>query len=107
MVADWLPAAALLFAGLGGLGFAWITAGPASGRYLVVAAPGSDMTDMVGMVRSANGGLTAIGHFTNIVIADSDRPDFPVAVRKAGAWLAVAMPDPAGCAGPLLQETRP
>lgn len=101
---DYLPAVLLALTGLGGLSFAWMTAGTDSGQYLVIAAPGSSLADTVNLVRAADGGLVGKGRFANIVIAGSVRADFPAAVRRAGAWLAVAAPAPGGCIAPLLRE---
>ncbi|SEI67439.1 hypothetical protein SAMN05518849_101515 [Sphingobium sp. AP50] len=100
----YLPAALLLFAGLTGLGAASLYGGPDSGWYLVIAAPGSTRAQTINLVSAANGRLVQAGRFSNIVIAGSDRPDFPAALRKAGAWLAVAAPPGGGCLDPSTRE---
>jgi hypothetical protein len=102
--ADYVPAAFLLGAGLLGLGAAWALTGGASGQYLVLARPGSTLSETVNLVRSAGGDIAARGLFANIVIADSSRPGFPVSMRDAGAWLAVPVPALAGCAEPSSRE---
>ncbi|WP_235037796.1 MULTISPECIES: hypothetical protein [unclassified Novosphingobium] len=103
-IADFLPAALLLLLGLGGLGVAWVTTGQPSSQYLVMAPPGSTLARTVHLVRAADGGLAAKALFSNLVIADSTRADFPAAARKAGAWLAVPVPARAGCAPPSSPE---
>jgi hypothetical protein len=72
----------------------------ADGRYIVFAAPGATLADTINLVRDADGRLVQAGRFSNIVIAGSDRPDFAVALRHAGAWLAIAAPARGGCLDP-------
>ncbi|MEC3912427.1 hypothetical protein U5A82_18690 [Sphingobium sp. CR2-8] len=105
MARDWAPACLLLIVGLAGLGIGWIASAKDSGQYLVVASPGSTLADMMTMIRAADGGLVAPGRFANIVIAGSDRTNFPADLRKAGAWLAIATPARNGCTAPLSQES--
>lgn len=100
----YLPAALLLFAGLTGLGTASLLDGQDSGWYLVIAAPGSTRAQTINLVSAADGRLVQAGRFSNIVIAGSDRPDFPAALRKAGAWLAIAAPPGGGCLDPSTRE---
>ncbi|WP_298396653.1 hypothetical protein [Sphingobium sp.] len=100
----YLPALLLLGVGLAGLGLASLMDGPDSGWYLVMAAPGSSRADTINLVRAADGRLVQAGRFSNIVIAGSTRPDFPAALRKAGAWLAVAAPARGGCFDSSSQE---
>ena len=98
------PAVLLLTTGLFGLAIASLLQGSTSGWYLVVAAPGSSLADTINLVRAADGRLVQRGAFSNIVIAGSNRRDFPAALRHAGAWLAIAAPTGVGCTDPSFQE---
>ncbi len=98
------PAVLLLTTGLFGLTIASLLQGSTSGWYLVVAAPGSSLADTINLVRAADGRLVQRGAFSNIVIAGSNRRDFPAALRHAGAWLAIAAPAGVGCMDPSFQE---
>ncbi|MFC3442812.1 hypothetical protein ACFOKF_16685 [Sphingobium rhizovicinum] len=99
-----IPALLLLGVGLCGLGAASLLDGRQSGWYLVIAAPGSTLANTINLVSAADGRLVQKGRFSNIVIAGSTRPDFPAALRKAGAWLAVAAPSRGGCFDSSQQE---
>lgn len=90
--------------GLGGLGAAWVTTGPASGQYLIVTPPGSTLPATINLVRGAHGTIAGVGYFANVLVANSSRPDFPLALRKAGAWLAVPVPALTGCLDPSSKE---
>lgn len=105
-LSDGWPAVVLLLAGLAGLGAAWMTTGATSGQYLVIAPPGSTLADTITMVRVADGGFVEAGRYRNIIIAGSSRPDFPVAMRRAGAWLVVATPQRGGCVGAIMEDAR-
>jgi hypothetical protein len=87
-----------------GLALAGMTTQPNSGQYLVIASPGSNLADTINIVQAAGGGLIEKGRLSNIVIAGSTHADFASAVRRTGAWLAVAAPSRGGCFSPLLQE---
>lgn len=102
---SYLPAALLLFAGIGGLAIAGLPDRDDSGRYLVIASPGTATSHMIGIVKAADGRLVQAGRFSNIAIAWSDRPDFADRTRQSGAWLAIAAPDGAGCYGSSANET--
>ena len=104
VLSECLPAALLLVTGLVGLGVAWIVSGANSGQYLVVAPPGYSLADTIYLVRAADGGFVEPSHFRNIIIAGSNHPDFPAALRRAGAWLVVAAPARGGCVAPILEE---
>lgn len=98
-----VPAALLLIAGLGAL--AWASAaGGGTGSYAVIAPPGSTLADGINIVRAADGRLVQPGRFANIVIARSDRTDFPDALRRAGAWAVIDAPSPGGCLAPLVED---
>lgn len=97
---DCIPAALLLLIGLAGLGLAWVATGTGSGQYLVVASPRSTLADTINLIRAADGRLVEPARFPNIVIAGSSAPDFTAALRRAGAWLAVATPARGGCVAP-------
>jgi hypothetical protein len=98
------PAALLLALGLVGLAIASLLQASTSGWYLVIAPPGSSLADTINLVRVADGRLVQRGAFSNIVIAGSNRRDFPAALRHAGAWLAIAAPAGVGCMDPSFQE---
>jgi hypothetical protein len=98
------PAALLLALGLVGLAIASLLQASTSGWYLVIAPPGSSLADTINLVRTADGRLVQRGAFPNIVIAGSNRRDFPAALRNAGAWLAIAAPASVGCMDPSFQE---
>lgn len=101
---DYLPAALLLVSGLAGLGYASLRPDRAAAQYLVVAPPHTSLAHTINIVRAAGGRLVMPGRFSNIVIAGSDRRDFAAALRKAGAWLAVASPTRSGCLAPSVQD---
>lgn len=98
------PAALLLIAGLGALAWASTAGGGGTGSYAVIAPPGSTLADGINIVRAADGRLVQPGRFANIVIARSDRADFPDALRRAGAWAVIDAPSPGGCLAPLPQD---
>lgn len=100
----YLPAVLLLIAGLAGLAIASLLDGRESGRYLVIAPPNATLADTINLVRAADGRLVQAGRFSNIVIAGSSQPNFAAALRKAGAWLAIAAPDRGGCLDPSFRE---
>lgn len=100
----YLPAFCLLIIGIVGLSIAALSDAGANGRYIVIAAPGATLADTINLVRDADGRIVQAGRFRNIVIAGSDRPDFPTALRHAGAWLAIAAPGRAGCLDPSSQK---
>ena len=102
----WMPAALLLLAGLMGLGAASLLRGGVPGWYLVMTPPGSTLADTVNIVIAADGRLVQTGRFPNIVIAGSPRPDFPSALRRAGAWLAIPAPQVAGCLAPSSSQEQ-
>ncbi|MEE4453674.1 hypothetical protein [Novosphingobium resinovorum] len=104
---DYLPAAALLTVGLAALAVSWFLSGPNSGQYLVIASPTTSLTGSIDLVRRAGGRLAATSTLPNIVIAGSDRDDFPATLRLAGAWLAVPVPPVAGCITSSAQEPNP
>jgi hypothetical protein len=95
---DFVPAAALLAVGLGGLLGAYLWGGPGTGEYLVVAAPWSGQGGTIAAVRRADGALVRAGGFGMMVVA-SPRADFARRLRAAGAWLVVPTPFAAGCLG--------
>lgn len=99
-VKPYLAASCLLVVGIIGLALASLSSVDAQGRYIVFAAPGATLADTVNLVRRADGRLVQAGRYPNIVIAGSDRPDFAVALRHAGAWLAIAAPARGGCLDP-------
>lgn len=101
-----VPAALLLAAGLAGLAAASSAGAGGTGSYAVIASPGSTLADSINIVRAADGRLVQPGRFANIVIARSDRRDFPDALRRAGAWAVIDAPSPGGCLAPL-PEDRP
>ncbi|WP_179045896.1 hypothetical protein [Sphingobium lactosutens] len=100
----YLPAALLLIAGLAGLAMASLSDGRETGRYLVIAPPNATLADTINLVRAADGRLVQTGRFPNIVVAGSSQPNFAAALRKAGAWFAVAAPDRGGCLDPSSRE---
>ena len=103
-LSDYLPAAGLLVVGLLGLAAAWLASGTDSGRYIVIAPPGSTLAQTISLVRAADGGLVGTGRLPNIVFAGSSRPDFPAALRRAGAWGVIATPASGGCTDPIIKE---
>lgn len=107
-LAVWGPAGALCVAGISGLGAASLLAAtPAAGppgRWLVVAAPGTRIATIVNIVAAADGRLIQPGRLANTVVAASARPDFPAALRRAGAWAAIPAPSRGGCIDPLVQD---
>jgi hypothetical protein len=98
--APWLPAALLLGVGIVALGAASLWPAGAATAWVVVAPPGKRLADMVNIVATADGRLIQPGRFANIVIAGSPRPDFPAALRRAGAWIAIPAPVDSGCLAP-------
>lgn len=105
-IRHYIPAFCLLIIGIVGLSMAALSDIDANGRYIVFAAPGATLADTINLVRNADGRLVQAGRFNNIVIAGSDRPDFPTALRDAGAWLAIAAPARGGCLDPSSQKAR-
>jgi hypothetical protein len=107
-LAVWGPAGMLCAAGIAGLGAASLLAATPgagdAGRWLVVAAPGTRLATMVNIVAAADGRLVQPGRLSNIVIAASARPDFPAALSRAGAWIAIPAPALGGCLDPLVQD---
>lgn len=93
-----LPAAALLVAGVLGLGLATALADGIDGQYVVIAAPGGGPNAAIGLLASIDGAMVAPGGFSNIIIAASDRPDFADQLRRAGAWAVFPAPRFLGCA---------
>ena len=93
----YVPALLLLIAGLVALIVATYTSGPANGQYIVIGAPNVSQGRVVNIVLAADGRVSQQGRFQNIIIADSERADFPDALRKAGAWIVVATPWKGGC----------
>lgn len=102
----WIPAVLLLLTGLVGLGTASLLRGGVPDWYLVMTPPGSTLADTVNIVIAADGRLVQAGRFPNIVIAGSPRPDFPSALRRAGAWLAIPAPQVAGCLAPTSSQEQ-
>lgn len=98
------PAALLLVAGLAGLAAASSAGAGGTGSYAVIAPPGSTLADSINIVRAADGRMVQPGRFANIVIARSDRSDFPDALRRAGAWAVIDAPSPGGCLAPLVED---
>ncbi|GLK44666.1 MULTISPECIES: hypothetical protein [Novosphingobium] len=103
---DFLPAAALLAAGLVGLTASWLLSGTQSGQYLVVMAPTSSLVDSVNLVTRNGGRLAATSSLPNVVIAGSSQAHFAASLRQAGAWLAVSVPAVAGCGGPFSSQEQ-
>jgi hypothetical protein len=99
-----MPASVLALSGVVGLALAGMTTLPTTGQYLVIASPGSSLADTINIVQAAGGRLVEQGRWSNIVIAGSARADFASAVRRTGAWLAVAAPSRGGCFTSLLKE---
>lgn len=94
---DFFPAGGLLAALLGLLAVTWITGTGDSGRYLVVAKPGSGLGETVRLVREAHGKLIGAGPFPNSVLVDARERDFAESVRKSGVWMVLNMRAEALC----------
>ena len=96
--AEFIPAAALLAVGLVGLLGAYLWDGPATGQYLVIAAPWSNSGRAIDAVRRADGGLVRAGAF-GLIVAASSHVDFARRLRAAGPWLVLPSPFAVGCLG--------
>lgn len=94
---DFLPAAGVFALLLVFLTVAWITGTAGSGRYLVVAKPGSGLGETVGLVRKAHGRLIGAGPFPNSVLVDAGGTDFAASVRKSGGGMVLSMRAEALC----------
>lgn len=104
---DLAPAAALLVAGLTGLGVASLSGDEGSGQYLVITAPWSSRGETIALIGAAEGGLLELGGFPNIVVAASLDTDFARRAREAGAWLVLPSPGLAGCFGARTEISLP
>ena len=92
-----MPAAGVFALLLVFLTVAWITGTAGSGRYLVVAKPGSGLGETVGLVRKAHGRLIGAGPFPNSVLVDASESDFAASVRQSGVWMVLNMRAEALC----------
>ncbi|WP_232493298.1 hypothetical protein [Novosphingobium kaempferiae] len=106
-ILDFLPAAALLLAGLVGLSIAWLLSGQPSGQYLVLTSPTASFAQTVNLVRRAGGTIAGTSALPNVLIAGAPRADFAATLHKAGAWLIVPLPPLAGCGDPTSLEQTP
>lgn len=94
---DFLPAAALLVAGLVALSLASIWSEATDDKFVVVTPPGWSAGRTIALVRSADGRLVRAGNFANVVFASSSDPQFASRLRAAGAWLVESAPLAPGC----------
>jgi hypothetical protein len=102
-VRDLFPAAALLLCGLGALTVASLLSTAVEGQYVVVAPPSFSQLQAARIVAEAGGALIGAGGFDNIIMAASERADFAVSLREAGAWLVLPAPRFLGCGVPEVQ----
>lgn len=105
-IGDLGPAAILLTGGLIGLLVASLSGGASKGRYLVIAAPWTNLAQTINLITDADGGLVETGRFQNIAIAASPSAGFAARARDSGAWLVLPSPTDAGCFG-AQTETPP
>lgn len=86
------------FAGAHLVALAWLYLAPdwTAGRQVAILfPPGTSQSTMVAAVAEAGGRLVRQGGWSDVLVAGSDRPDFPHRLRVAGAW-AVLSPVVAG-----------
>jgi|GEM_PF-1670344 len=93
---DFVPAVALLVAGLLALAVATVMATPVQGQFLVMA-PRLDAENLMDAVYRAGGGVVGLGGIAGIAIAASDDAGFKSAVLAQGAWFVVPSPRILGC----------
>lgn len=96
---DFLPALAMAGVGLIALGAAWMTPQERGDQYLLIASPAATRGETLDIIMKAGGRMVSPGRFGNIAVAFSADSNFPERLRKAGAWIAVEMPQNAGCLG--------
>ncbi|KFI32735.1 hypothetical protein CG51_00495 [Haematobacter missouriensis] len=96
---------AMLMVALGLPALAVVSLWPGTpGQYVVLGPPWAGPGEVLRIVGESGGALIELGGVGNFVIAGSASPSFPSAARKAGAWLVMPAPRPAGCLGP--EETK-
>lgn len=90
---------------LGLLGFciAYLVTDSAEGQFIVVGPPLDGFAATVEIISKAEGALIAAGGVGNVLIAASDRADFPDRLRAAGAWMVLPAPKALGCEAPISQ----
>jgi hypothetical protein len=98
------PALLLMVFGLAGLATASLMGVAPDGRYVVIAPPWSSVENTMSLIGAADGGVLEPGRFPNIMIAASERSDFPGRARAHGAWLVVRPPLAAGCFTPSRKD---
>lgn len=79
-----------------------LAADPVEGHYLVVGAPFGGGYDVLSAIAGAEGQVASAGGFDNMMLAFSDRPEFPEALQAAGAWLVLPAPRAFGCGPQIL-----
>ncbi|WP_149296584.1 hypothetical protein [Aureimonas fodinaquatilis] len=94
---DFIPAFALLAAGLIALLIAFAASSEDRGQYVIVTAPWADTVQTIRQISSTGGGFLEFGGFSNIVLAASSDPDFVSSMQAEGAWLVLPLPRLAGC----------
>ncbi|WP_290686945.1 hypothetical protein [Haematobacter sp. UBA3484] len=93
---DMRPAMLLAALGLPALAAASLWPG-VPGQYVVFGPPWAGRGEVLRIVGESGGALIELGGVGNLIIAGSASPSFPEAARKAGAWLVLPAPRPAGC----------
>lgn len=94
---DLVPAALLSGAVLFSIAIANLLMAEARGQYIVVLPGSYGQIGAIELVYRSQGGVAGFGVLSNIVLAFSDDPDFPAAMRAAGAWFVLPAPLLPGC----------
>jgi hypothetical protein len=101
----WLPALALLAVSFAAS--AWLMLRPADGRFVAaVFPPWWDVARSTDAVIAADGAILGLGGLSSIIVARSDRADFPARLRAAGALLLLDPSQLSFCARRNFQATK-
>ncbi len=88
------------------LAVAYVQAGGARSQFLVIAPLSWSQAATTNLVLAADGRLIRQSRFSDVMIVASNNANFPRALRSAGAWLVIPVPDAWGCSGSPIQGTR-
>jgi hypothetical protein len=94
---DLIPAGLLLVASAIAIFVGTLTASSGSREVAVVAPLWANAAEAAGIVARAGGSIVASAGLSNVIIAQSDNPDFIASLYRSGAWLVLDAVKLRGC----------
>jgi len=94
---DLIPAGLLLVASAIAIFVGTLTADGGSREVAVVAPLWANAAEAAGIVARAGGSIVASAGLSNVIIAQSDNPDFIASLYRSGAWLVLDAVKLRGC----------